>query len=567
MTQADQILNSHSTSKTRRIIEIDLDPSVASDQRAVDDFAGLPRCLEREIGRGRSAVVYVRREGGGAPIARKLFLGDPLAKLVNIVLSGAPNPYAFNEDAIATAVSRRRILKTLVSFWFGDRLRLPHVLEASWNEDQRAYQIDMEFIRGRAAALHHHVATGNEGELDELVHGIMRPLQGHLREAGFDGLVWQAGLGNPVASSNFLLEPNSSDAEMNTFVWIDLESGVPALFPLNPLTLLSFYLPKSVRHRCALFDDVDVERLRAYLEHDRGRLVSRIGAKACDAMFDEVDRLADHQRRWKNRGRLALSLQYAERRGHITEDEADFYSKHPWRWYWRLSRTALVRSPGAIAKLAARLYRRLVPHSLATLGRMAGRFLFSQRWRTRWASQVIRNRVRSWERRRQLSAEESRHLVTHVRSEEATAYLTDFGIHLAIKAPVKIVEWLIFPTLFAVGMISEMTLLIALVSGGALGRTAYTLGRLIQASFRGRERPWVALAWGLLPVVGNGAYPMQILYTSTERDHDVAKFILIDLFTAVGRKLPIWGGPDTQTEHFFNRMPAWFLSKLSMQNP
>ena len=63
-------------------------------------------------------------------------------------------------------------------------------------------------------------------------------------------------------------------------------------------------------------------------------------------------------------------------------------------------------------------------------------------------------------------------------------------------------------------------------------------------------------------MVGNAAYPLQILYTSTERDHDVAKFILIDLFTTLGRKLPIWGGPDTRTEHFFNRMPAWFLGKI-----
>ena len=73
---------------------------------------------------------------------------------------------------------------------------------------------------------------------------------------------------------------------------------------------------------------------------------------------------------------------------------------------------------------------------------------------------------------------------------------------------------------------------------------------------------WVALVAGMLPVVGNGAYPLQILYTSTERDHDVARFILIDLFTTMGRKIPVWGGPDTQTEHLFNRLPAWFVGRL-----
>jgi hypothetical protein len=135
-------------------------------------------------------------------------------------------------------------------------------------------------------------------------------------------------------------------------------------------------------------------------------------------------------------------------------------------------------------------------------------------------------------------------------------------MHIAIKVPVKAIEWGLFPALFAAGLIGNRTMLIALASGGTVGRTLYTLWRMAQASMRGRERPWVALIVGLLPVVGNAAYPMQILYTSTERDHDVARFILIDLFTTMGRKLPIWGGPDTQTEHFFNRLPAWFFDRL-----
>ena len=103
--------------------------------------------------------------------------------------------------------------------------------------------------------------------------------------------------------------------------------------------------------------------------------------------------------------------------------------------------------------------------------------------------------------------------------------------------------------------------------GSHHGRSAYTLWRIIQATIRGRERPWIALFTGLLPVVGNAAYPVQILYTSAERNHDVAKFILIDIFTTFGRKLPIWGGPDTQTEHFFNRIPVSCLSRLAFLLP
>jgi len=43
----------------------------------------------------------------------------------------------------------------------------------------------------------------------------MKPLQKRLIESGFDGLVWQAGKGNPVALNNFLLD------NKRNWVWID----------------------------------------------------------------------------------------------------------------------------------------------------------------------------------------------------------------------------------------------------------------------------------------------------------------------------------------------------------
>lgn len=65
----------------------------------------------------------------------------------------------------------------------------------------------------------------------------------------------------------------------------------------------------------------------------------------------------------------------------------------------------------------------------------------------------------------------------------------------------------------------------------------------------------MALLVGALPVVGNFAFPLQILYSSTEgRDH-LARFILYDGCARLGEHLPIWGGRDTLTEHRFNRLP------------
>ena len=71
----------------------------------------------------------------------------------------------------------------------------------------------------------------------------------------------------------------------------------------------------------------------------------------------------------------------------------------------------------------------------------------------------------------------------------------------------KFVQYWLLTALFAFGLLGGQTVAILALSGGALGRTAYTAGRLIQSAARGYERPWISLAIGVLPVVGNFAYP------------------------------------------------------------
>ena len=44
---------------------------------------------------------------------------------MHLVFSGARNPYTWNDDAIAAAVGRRRLLARLVEFWFAGRVRRP----------------------------------------------------------------------------------------------------------------------------------------------------------------------------------------------------------------------------------------------------------------------------------------------------------------------------------------------------------------------------------------------------------------------------------------------------------
>jgi hypothetical protein len=196
---------------------------------------------------------------------------------------------------------------------------------------------------------------------------------------------------------------------------------------------------------------------------------------------------------------------------------------------------------------------------------MLVRFLGSQRYRYRIARRFARARIESWHKRGQLTDGEAERLIGQLRSEESAAYLTDFGVHLSLKPFVKFVEYAVFPMLFAWGVIGAGTLGVALVFGGSIGRTAYTLGRVIQCSLLRHERPWVALGTGVLPVVGNLAYPAQIVYSSTVEQDLLAQFLLYDSCTVLGRRLPIWGGRDTLTEHAFNHLPDLVVRRLQRQ--
>lgn len=210
----------------------------------------------------------------------------------------------------------------------------------------------------------------------------MRPLQDHLDAAGFDGLQWQAGRGNPVAASNFMLaKPVEGGGREHRWVWIDLESGVPALFAMNPLATLGFYLPRSFRHRHWLFDDVDVPRLRRYLQEHRSGLEDRLGREALREIDEQVTDLDRCQRQWRSipRHRRAISYELSQER--ITTEQAAFFHTRPLRWTLHLALTGALRAAASVAAKAqavlARLRRTL---RLRRLGTRCWRFCTSERY-------------------------------------------------------------------------------------------------------------------------------------------------------------------------------------------
>lgn len=486
-------------------------------------------------------------------VARKAFRSDRLTRLVQYLLLGAPNPYSWNEHAVKCAVLRRQILAPLVGSWFGDKLRVAEVLGYAWDPERRSFHLDTEFVEGGPPMLHHPMNRRGAEEIDDLVNHVMAPLQDLLEESGFDGLVWQAGRGNPVALGNFLRVAGTD--RRSRWVWIDLESGVPALFPWSPRALLCFYLPRAWHWRRPLFDDVNVERLQEYLQVHRARLREQLGADGLERLHARARELEFHQQEWKQLPLHQRGIRYQEAKERLTPEQARHYLLRPMRWYlrelYRVPAKTVLLAGAALAWITAKIGR--LPLRRGAVA--AVRFLGSQRYRTQVARAFVARRIASWEERGQLVPEEARALRAKLH-EETTEYLTDFGVHVAIKPFVKAVEYLGFGAfLYGAGIIDEGALTAAVLLGGCAARTLYTLGRVLQATLKGRERPWIALGVGTVPIVGNLAYPLQIVYSGAGEKDVLAQFLLYDGCSAIGRKLPIWGGRDTLAEHAFNHLP------------
>ena len=508
-----------------------------------------------EIGKGRSGTVFRSTNSNGDDIAIKVFSGeDSLTKLVNYIFTGAPNSYSWNEDAIMCAHLRREILSTLVPYWFDSHVGMANSLGVRWNSGVKANEIQTEYVQGRHTALHHPFSRETEWELSDLVDNIMMPLQERLIESGFDGLVWQAGKGNPTALNNFML------GKEGNWIWIDAESGVPALFPLNPTALISFYLPSSFKHGRALFDDVDTTKLQTYVTRNQEDLERRIGGTRFNQLVSAVEQLGAHQNEWKSMSRANKGITFQLKKDKITQEQADWYSDHPFSWYGRES-IRLTRK--AAKKIAYEIPRdtiyKLLNFDYDRLIRNYARFVFSVKYRKEYIECYVTERIQQWVDRNHLQSDEANFLRRQLEHESTSPYLTDFLVLMGLKPAVKAVELFGLPSLYAVGAIDEATLAVGVAFGGTIYRTLYTSGRMVYDRIKpdatNKNPRLIALLVGLIPTVGNAAYPIQMIYSASSGSKELAEFLTYDIASRIGENIPILGGRDTRTEHFFNHIP------------
>jgi hypothetical protein len=521
--------------------------------------------LRQEIGRGRSGIVYLDHDDSGLDLACKVFDSRGLTKAVQWLTLGAPNPYMWNQDAVECAKIRRNILSLLVPVWMAGEVEVADALAVVWNDAQTTFELRTRFVRGRAASLDHSLRTDQNDEAVNLWRRTMPALRTHLRSAGFDGLLWQAGNGNPVALNNFLLEPVSRESQTaggephkERWIWIDLESGVPAIFPISPSVLFRYSLAHWWLLGRPLFDDVNVSLLENYLQSNQEELRLALGDNAYETIKYQAISLSEHQLRWKSLGRLQSSIQYRLAQGDIDECQATYYSVHQLRWIFSETRRGVRAFTSALYRGLLWIWKRLIRFDFLKIVHNGWRFLSSQKYREEFVHRYLDRGIEHWSKRSQLSDEEVQILRAQIGSPDSSVYVTDFGIHIAIKPAVKGIQYWALPALFAFGLLSGKTVAILIITGGALGRSSYTLWRIFQSIERRSERPWIALVVGVFPVVGNLAFPIQMMSSARDNDENLARFMIDDGFARIGRLLPVWGGEDTWTEHAFNRIPGNF---------
>lgn len=197
--------------------------------------------------------------------------GSPLVRWLYRLCFQAPFPYTKNEDALHAAVHRRTVVGLLTRFWFGENLVAP-LIELRRLDDGR-FGLVSELVRGDVPR--------NVEAAKQLLSTLTR----RFLEAGLP--VWQVADYNPRAIGNLMERPDGR------FVMIDLESNLVTPF-LPPAAII-----RSIRRgQYPSFDDIDVPRLRAYLEEHRAAIQDALGPADSEELFAATERLAECQARW-----------------------------------------------------------------------------------------------------------------------------------------------------------------------------------------------------------------------------------------------------------------------------
>jgi hypothetical protein len=351
----------------------------------------------------------------------------------------APFPYTTNVDALEAARHRRAVVGLLTEFWFGTNL-VAQVIDVRPEADGR-YTFVTELVPGSAPRDR------------EAARALLRALTARFLEAGLP--CWQVAHYNPRAIGNLIQLPDG------TFRIIDLESNLVTPF-LPPAAIV-----RAIRlAQYPSFDDIDIPRLRAYLDDREAELVDRLGRGGAARLHEAVSAYASAQAAW--------------------------FASEP-------------RIPSRVLRFCFRLVD--VPGWARGL---RGFFRHAVRGSRQRGETFIQGSVEQWVAEGRLTDEEARDLRAAVATPEVAAVLANLGIHLAITIPLR----------FPFGALTRFFW----TASARLRAEWQALRRRQSASSARRVHTLPVMFATLLPGVGAGAY----LLATPLRSNRTLEFVALD---------------------------------------
>jgi hypothetical protein len=204
-------------------------------------------------------------------LAHKVYHPKRYVRLLYWLAFQAPFPYVSNEAALEAARQRRIIVDQLAKFWFGHDL-VADVVAINEVSDE-GHDFVTELVRG------------DEPPHKRRVWRFLKQLDRRFIEAGLP--TWQVTPYNPHAITNFI------ETKEGTYRIIDLESSLVAL--LYPVTAI----PRLIREGIfPSFDDVDVIRLRKYVQRHASEIEYELGGEGYSNLTAAIDRYAAAADAW-----------------------------------------------------------------------------------------------------------------------------------------------------------------------------------------------------------------------------------------------------------------------------
>ncbi len=292
----------------------------------------------RVLGHGRAAearlVEVTTRTGEVLTCVEKVFCPGLLTRAIYRAFYQAPFAYQHNADAILACFYRRRVAAAVLSA-SEESVKVAKPLYVRWDRKSSAWVLASEFISGRGIVpqptdarmirrwlskyfLRAQSLDSPPPEEIETLLSAMTRVEQLLLDSGLTGSGWQVCKRAIVSTANLLRTGES-------YTIVDLESGIPSI--LVPAYLRAAFSLGSL----PLFDDIDVDKLRAWLVNNRVLTTKKQMHSRRIGLLRDIELLIDHTKKWKASepaiGRRPTRLFSADFRNRLRERVLDQWQR------------------------------------------------------------------------------------------------------------------------------------------------------------------------------------------------------------------------------------------------